>query len=145
MLLQQNCNAFVRSPSQIPSGSAESDPEWFECNHCLEIPFSARRAHHKWYQCEKGHLLCEYCWNDVRGKVSCYVCTTPMFPTIRCRALEMIAGIVVDSAHEARDSDEAALVGEVAESRAEASASASQGAQHFTMLLTKVTRPPHGF
>ena len=84
----------------------------------MESPF---RAHNKWYQCEKGHLLCDFCWNDVRGKVSCYVCTTPMVPTIRCRELELIAGLVLDSAHEARDSDETALVGEVAESRAEAS------------------------
>ena len=55
------------------------------------------------------------------GQVSCYVCTTPMVPTIRCRALELIADVLLDSAHEARDSDETVHVGEVAESRAKAS------------------------
>ena len=94
---------------------AETESEWFECNHCLESPFSVRRARHKWYQCPEGHLLCDYCWNDSRGKVSCYVCTTPMVPTIRCRALEFIADIVLDSVHEAYDTDQTALVGEVDE------------------------------
>ena len=69
----------------------------------------------------------------MRGKVSCYVCTTPMVPTIRCRALELIAGIVLDSAHEARDSDETTLVGQVAGSRAEASG--YQGGGEGSVLL----------
>ena len=106
---------------------AETQTEWFECNHCLESPCSMRRAQYKWYQCEKGHLFCEYCWNDVRGKVSCYVCITPMVPTIRCRALELIADIMLDSAHEACESDQTALIGDVDESRAEASGNKGGG------------------
>ena len=121
---------------------AENQPEWFECNHCLESPFSARRAHYKWYQCEKGHLLCEYCWNDVRGKVSCYVCTTPMVPTIRCRALEFIADIMLDSAHEAHNTNEMALVG-VAESRAEASGCPGGGEESLLLeTAAAVSRRP---
>ena len=115
-------------------------------------------------------LLCEYCWNDVRGKVSCYICTTPMVPTIRCRALECIADVLLDSAHEAhettalvgdvvktalvgdvkfmsgivpdgvhetRDSDETALIGDVDESRAEASD--YQGGGEQSVLLETAT------
>ena len=104
----------------------------------MESPFSARRVHHKWYQCEKGHLLCECCRNDVRGKVSCYVCTTPMVSTIRCRALELIAGIVLDSAHEARDFDETALVGDVDESRAEASGIEGGGEEYVPLETAAV-------
>ena len=62
---------------------AETQAEWFECNHCLESPSSMRRAHYKWYQCPEGHLLCDYCWKDAKGKVSCYVCITPMAPIRR--------------------------------------------------------------
>ena len=72
-------------------------------------------------------MLCEYCWKDSRGKVSCYVCTTPMVPTIRCRALEVISDIVLDGVHEARDTDKTALVRDVAESRAEASGNQGNG------------------
>ena len=36
-----------------------------------------------------------------------------MVPTIRCRALEYISAVVLDGAHEARDSEESALIGDV--------------------------------
>ena len=56
----------------------------------------------------------------MRGKISCYICITPMVPTIRCWALECIADIILDSVPETRDNEETTLVGDVAESRAEA-------------------------
>ena len=56
-----------------------------------------------------------------------------MVPTIRCRALELIADMVLDSAPEAHDTNKTALVGEVAESRAEASG--YQGGGEQSVLL----------
>ena len=74
------------------------------------------------------------CWNDVRGKVSCYVCITPMVPTIRCRALEYISAVVLDSVHEARDSDETALIRDVVD-ESRAGASGCQGGGEESVLL----------
>ena len=43
-----------------------------------------------------------------------------MVPTIRCRVLECISAVVLDSVHEASDSDETALIEDMAKSREEA-------------------------
>ena len=53
----------------------------------------------------------------------------------RCRALEFISSIVLDSVHEARNSYESALVGKVDKSRAEASGCQGSG-EEFELVNT---------
>ena len=60
-----------------------------------------------------------------------------MVPTIRCRALEFIADIMINSAHEGHNTDRTALVG-VAESQAEASGCPGGGKESLLLETAAV-------